>query len=165
MTEHESLAALVAKVRGKYDALAPGAKATLRRCATADEVRIEGVYWRLIGDAGVPDGRRHAMASVVVCFDAAGVGTQPFAPWLRATVYGDVSPSDLPARAVRFRRALTARDRDELTRELRRLLRHGFQASRRGVDWGSLGTDIVYWGDAVRRRWAETFYTDPKSAA
>ena len=42
---------------------------------------------------------------------------------------------------------LASRDRDELVHQLRRLLRHGFQASRRGVDWGSLGADIVFWSD------------------
>ena len=156
----EDTAAVVRRLRGRYDALPPGGKATLRRCATASELGAEGMFWRLVDDAHVPDDERWRMAHVVACFDAAGVGRERFARWLRGTAYGDVQkPDDLPARAVRVRRMLASRDRDELVHHLRRLLRHGFQKSRRGVDWGALGADILFWGDGVRRSWAEEFFT------
>ncbi len=155
----EDLATIISKVRARYDALEPGAKATLRRCSTANELSAEGVFWRLVDDAGVPEGERWRMAHVVACFDAAGAGGESFASWLRRTAYHDVKSADLPTRAVRVRRLLASRDRDELVHQLRKLLKHGFQASRRGVDWGSLGADIMFWGDRVRRNWAQDFFT------
>jgi CRISPR type I-E-associated protein CasB/Cse2 len=157
-------------LRAGYDALSPGAKATLRRCTTADELRAEGVFWRLVEDAGVPEDARFRfnMAFLVHCFDLRWkAGNALFARWLRSTAYGDVKPSELPARSLRFRRLLAADDRDELVHHLRALLQHGFQKSKTGIDWGELGADIAYWGgrgiDTVRRRWAEQFFTNAES--
>lgn len=152
-------------LRMRYDALPPGPKAMLRRCATADDVRAEGVYWRLVEEAGVPEQERRRMAHVVACFDAAGSGSESFARWARATVYGDVKQQDLPARSLRMRRLLAARDRDELVHQLVKLLRHGFAKSRRGTDWGALGADVLFWGDGVRQKWAQHFYTSKPTAA
>lgn len=149
------------RARDRYDALPPGARAKLKRCRTADDLLEEGVFWRLVDDMGIDNKLRQQFARVVLCFpyaEASHAG-MPFPRWLRTTVYGEVKDSDLPTRASRFRRALAARDRDELAHELRRLLQHGFNATRRGVEWGELGADIIYWGDAVRRRWAQQFFT------
>lgn len=154
---------LAVAVRKNYDALPPGAKALLRRCTTADELRAEGVYWRLVDDAGVPPDARPNMAHVVACFDTAEAGGESFAGWLRRTAYHKVKPSDLPARSVRFRRLVAANYGDELVHHLRALLRQGFQKSKAGVDWGELGADIFFWGDGVRRRWAEQFFTNAES--
>lgn len=156
---------LAGALRARYDALPPGAKATLRRCGTANELRVEGVYWRLIDDAAVPSAARSNMAYVVGCFDTAESGSESFARWLRRTAYGDVKSGDLPARSVRFRRLLAASHGDELVHHLRALLRQGFQKSSRGVNWSELGADIFFFGDAVRRRWAEQFFTGSTTAA
>jgi CRISPR type I-E-associated protein CasB/Cse2 len=152
-------------LRKRYDALGPGPTAQIKRCSTAAELCAEGVYWRLIDEAGVPEGERRRMAHVVACFAAAGSGRESFARWVRSTVYGDVKPQELPARALRMRRLLAARDRDELVHQLSRLLRHGFAQSRRGVDWGPLGADVLFWGDGVRQRWAQDFYTSEVTTA
>lgn len=150
-------------LRAGYDALPPGAKATLRRCATADELRTEGVFWRLVDDARVPQEARFNMAFLAGCFDTAKAGHNSFARWVRRTAYDEVKPGDLPARSLRFRRLLAAGDRDELVHHLRALLKHGSQKSKDGVDWGELGSDIYFWGDVVRRRWAEQFFTRAKT--
>ncbi len=155
----EELKDIARTLRAHYDALPPGAKATLRRCTTADELRAEGVYWRLIDEAAVPASARSNMAHVVGCFDSADAGRQPFARWLRHAAYGEVKPNDLPARSLRFRRLLAASHGEEMAHHLRKLLRQGFQKSRTGVDWGELGADIFFFGDSVRRRWAEQFFT------
>lgn len=172
MARSESRATLekvVWDVRSGFDALTPGARAMLRRCATADDLRAEGVFWRLVDNAGVAEDERHTLAHVVACFDAqrsvAKKSREPFARWLRATLFYDVSDDDLPTRALRVRRLFASRDRDALIHELRRLLRHGFQQSQRNLDWGALGADIFYWSgrgsDRVRRRWAEGFFIRP----
>lgn len=162
----------VRRLRSSYDALPPGGRATLRRCGTADELLLEGTFWRLVAEAAVPDNQRTRMAHVVACFDAAQQSdhAEPFGRWLRRTAFDRTTDADLPARAVRVRRLLAARDRDELVHQLRRLLRHGFQSAHRGVEWGALGTDILFWGDGVRRRWAQDFFAparhpDPSASA
>jgi CRISPR type I-E-associated protein CasB/Cse2 len=61
---------------------------------------------------------------------------------------------------LRFRRLLDSRDRDELDHRLRGILRLA-SGDRTPVDWGVLGTDILWFfaeSDAVRRRWAQDFY-------
>ncbi len=158
------VARMMRGLRACYDQLPAGDRAVLRRAGNADDLREEGVFWRLVDDAGIPASERARAAWLVACFDAEDPkkrpnGREPFASWLRHSVYGRVGAGDLPARAVRFRRALAARDRDALVHELRRLLRHGYGQSARGVDWGALGSDLIHWGDEVRRKWAEQFFT------
>jgi len=167
VTSPNQLAARIRDLRRHYDALSPGSRATLKRCSTANDVLLEGDFWRLIAESRVADDVRARVAHVVACFPAAkqaSTTAEPFGTWLRNAIYSDVSNADLLARSTRVRRLLVARDRDELVHGLRRLVRHGFQKSQHGLDWGQLGADIVYWGDGVRRRWAQDFFAPAKRA-
>lgn len=163
-SREDPLVTRILGLRERYDQLAPGPRAVLKRCRTSDELRAVGAFWSLLEDAGVPPKDRHGMAYVVACFGAADAGRGLFPRWLRCTVYAEVKSENLVARAGRVRRLLAARDRESLIHELSHVLRHGFQKSSRGVDWGVLGADIVRWGDVVRRRWAEQFFTEPSQA-
>lgn len=159
-THRDETEARVRALRERYDGLPAGARAALRRLGAADDLLLEGVFWRLVGEAKIPEADRARMAHVVACFDSANhvARAEPFGRWLRRTVFDGVKDADLPTRAVRVRRLLAARDRNELVHQLRRLVRHGFQKTRRGVDWAALGADILWWGDGVRRRWAQDFF-------
>jgi CRISPR type I-E-associated protein CasB/Cse2 len=164
MTRVKDIAALVEEVHRAYARLSPGYRAILRRAGTPDELRIEGVFWRLMEDVSVPAGDRWRMAEIVLCFDAEREKPAVrlhFARWVRRIAFSKVTNEDLPARAVRFRRLLAARNRNELVHEMRRLLRQGYQQQHRlGVDWGLLGADVFFWNEGVRRRWAEQFFSN-----
>lgn len=154
----ETLRDDIRAVRNAYDKLDRGASAALRRCRTANEVALEGVYWNIGGELT----RQHRdLAHVVLLFPAAQHAQQErfaFGSYLRAQL-GESSSAPL-----RFRRVLDSRDRDELSHQLRRLL--NFAASDgAGVNWGFLGRDILHFfaeSDAVRRRWAQDFYAPPR---
>ncbi len=152
----------VRAARRAYDALAPGDRAVLRRCRDADEIVMEGAFWRVVRAA--PESARGRLAEVVACFPAAEQLKHPqrFSPgahFYRALLGNKRDVTD--ARALRFRQLLQARDRDELVHRLRRLL----VFADAPVDWGILGRDVFYWGDGVRRQWAQDFYSNAKEVA
>jgi len=67
--------------------------------------------------------------------------------------------------ALRFRRLLDSRDRDELEHRLRGILKLASH-DRVPVDWGVLGVDILWFfagSDSVRRRWAQDFYAPSRA--
>ena len=140
-------------VRGRYDQLPRGQTAAIRRCKTADEVALEGVYWRI---AASEHADQPNLTHVVLLFPLVAHRTKDdfaFGRYLRHQL------GDGDGAALRFRRLLDCRDRDELDHRLRGVLK---LASRDGaaVDWGVLGTDILWFfaeSDAVRRRWAQDF--------
>jgi CRISPR type I-E-associated protein CasB/Cse2 len=162
MTDHESQAnqpgrVLVDAIRGvrkRYDELGRGKTATLRRCRTADEVALEGAYWRV---ANTLARDQRYLTHVVLLFPFATHARKEafsFGHYLRRTV------GDLESATLRLRRLLDARDRDELDHRMRGLLRLA-AASGMPVDWGELGKDILWFfasSDAVRRRWTQDFY-------
>lgn len=141
-------------VRGRYDALPRGATAPLRRCRTADEVELEGAYWR-VGGALAREQRR--LPHVVLLFPLAPQVSRidfAFGRYLRSRV------GESDGAVQRFRRVLDSRDPDELDHRLRGLLKLA-SAGEHGVDWGSLGVDLLWFfaeSDRVRRRWAQDFY-------
>jgi len=145
--------------RKAYDALSPGEKAQLRRCRAANEVLLEGAFWRVV--SGLPAAIRPRMSHIVACFPTAGQRrrTDGFASgtFLRRALYAKKEPLK-PSDTTRFRQLIEADDRDELVHRLRRALAQ----AQRPVDWGVLGADIYYWGDGVRRRWAQDFYAPGK---
>lgn len=141
-------------VRRKYDLLDRGTTAPIRRCRTADEVALEGAFWRIGGDIAH---QQRAVASVVLHFpivphrDRANFS---FGGYLHARIAKSASGT------LRFRRLLDSRDRDELDHRLRGILRLA-ASDRSPVDWGVLGRDILWFfgeGGHVRRRWAQEFY-------
>lgn len=157
---------VVRSVRAAYDddaRFGRGHRAGLRRARTSDEILSEGAYWHLLSLAKVPEPLRYRLASVVLCFPAAGMsaaGSFSLGRWLKNSVYAETSEADLPTRATRFRRLLAVRngDREGLVHQLRKLVQHGAQKSNSGVDWGIVGADILRFGDTVRRRWAADFF-------
>jgi CRISPR type I-E-associated protein CasB/Cse2 len=143
-------------VRSRYDALDRGKTAQIRRCRTADDVALEGAYWR-IGEA-LAYAQGH-LPHVVLLFplapQAVGVGERfSFGRYLRRQI------GDSEGATLRFRRVLDSRDRDELDHRLRGILRLA-AGDRTPLDWGVLGIDILWFfaeSDSVRRRWAQDFY-------
>jgi CRISPR type I-E-associated protein CasB/Cse2 len=144
------------EVRGRYDRLDRGKTAQIRRCRTADEVALEGAYWR-IGET-VAHTQRH-LPHVVLLFPLAPHASSrgqkfSFGRYLRRQI------GDSDGATLRFRRLLDSRDRDELDHRLRGILRLA-AGDNAPVDWGVLGTDILWFfaeSDGVRRRWAQDFY-------
>jgi CRISPR type I-E-associated protein CasB/Cse2 len=159
------LAAQVRSVRARYDLLSRGQVAILRRCRNADDVALEGTFWRV---GGALAQEKKQLAHVVVQFPHASqirsaADRFSFGRMLRQKL-GDSSGGEL-----RIRRLLDSRDRDELDRRLRAILRLAC-GDGAAVDWGGLGRDILWFfaeSDAVRRRWAQDFYapTRPRSSA
>lgn len=144
-------------VRRAFDALGPGDRAVLRRCRDAGEVAMEGAFWRVVRAA--PEDARARLAVVVACFPAADQlrrvdGFSAGAYFRRALLGKKREITD--SNALRFRQLVLVRDRDELVHRLRRVLVYADAP----VDWGVLGRDIFYWGDRVRRRWAQDFYSN-----
>ncbi len=140
-------------VRARYDRLERGKTAAIRRSRSADDVALEGTYWR-IGEALAQE-HRH-LSHVVLLFPLAAHATNDkfsFGRYLRRQL------GDSDGAALRFRRLLDSRDRDELDHRLRGMLRLAVGGT--ALDWGALGTDILWFfaeSDGVRRRWAQDFY-------
>ena len=152
----QSLRAALRSVRGRYDQLDRGKTAQIRRCRTADDVALEGTYWR-IGETLARE-QRH-LPHVVLLFPIAlqvSITEKMFSfgQYLRRHI------GERDASTLRFRRLLDSRDRDELDHRLRGILRLA-AGDHAPVDWGVLGLDVLWFfaeSDAVRRRWAQDFY-------
>lgn len=146
-------------VRQNYDKLSRGDIAVLRRCHTAADVALEGVFWRIGGSLAQ---EQRNLAHVVLHFGLAPHRTTTrfsFGRLLQRKL-GDTSSG-----ALRFRRLLDSRDRDDLDHRLRGLLRLACDKST-PVDWGVLGVDILWFlasSDNVRRAWAQDFYAPVSS--
>lgn len=151
-----ALVGAVRAVRARYDRLERGQIAQLRRCRDADAVALEGAYWRVGGPLAYE--QRH-LSQVVLLFPVVphatpGERSFSFGRYLRRHL------GDGDGAALRFRRLLASRDRDELAHRLRGVLRLA-SSDRAPVDWGVLGVDILWFfaeSDGVRRRWAQDFY-------
>jgi len=136
-------------VRKRYDALSPGDRAVLRRCKSSDEVMLEGAYWRVAGEA-----HRRALADVVLLFgEAPHRATKDFSLGRHLRTH---LSSAKEGHSVRVRRLVQC-ERDDLAHRLRGLLRLT-SAGHVAIDWGVLGADIFFFGDAVRRRWTQDFF-------
>jgi CRISPR type I-E-associated protein CasB/Cse2 len=141
------------RVRERYDALGAGDRAVLRRCKTEDDLRLEGAYWRLVGDARDLE---RGIATAVLLFPLAAQRTSErfsFGRYLRAKL-----KTDHDGTTLRVRRVIQA-ERDQLAHRLRGLIKlaeAGDGAS--GIDWGVLGADLVRFGDHVRRTWTQDFF-------
>lgn len=163
--------AVARRVRVAYDGLGAGPCAVLRRCRTAAELHQEGWFWRVVGDGDVAREDAWWIAHLVACFPTAKHRDDErfeLGAHLRRRIYGEsVKLDDLPKRAIAFRRLLAARDRDDVVHQLRRLLLRASQPRDMlaGADWGFIGHDLRFFGDAVRRRWAAGFYTADGASA
>lgn len=140
--------------RSRFDHLDPGGRATLRRCRTASEVALERVFWQVAGPLGGAQGH---LSHVVLLFPLATHRASErfsFGRFLRLRL------GDTDGAALRMRRLLASRDRDELDHRLRGVLKLA-DGARNPVDWGVLGRDLLWFfaeRDTVRRAWAQDFY-------
>lgn len=150
------------RLRSTYDApeFGPGPRAELRRVKQPADILLEGHYLTLLARLGLGEDAR-SLAPVVWLYPfAAHRPSDEFqlGRYLRQEIFADVKDADLPGRARRIRQLVAARDSDECSHHLRRLLVHAYQRNRRPVDWGVVTQDLVYFGDRTRRRWAESFF-------
>ena len=149
------LRAAIRDVRGRYDRLDRGRTASIRRARSADEVALDGTFWR-VGE-GLAQTQTH-LPHVVLLFPLAGQlkGAADFS-------FGRLLKRKLgenDGAIHRFRRVLASRDREELDHRLRGILRLA-TADKTPVDWGVLGVDILWFfaeSDNVRRKWAQDFF-------
>jgi len=151
----ETLANQLRAARSIYDLLSPGERSVLRRCKSADDVLLEGAFWRLVEH--VPRDERRAFAPVVSLFPVAPQTRRMNVPFrlgthLRRLVSGKKTIRSQDA--LRFRQLVQSEDREEVVHRLRRLLTQVDGP----VDWGVVGTDVIYWSDVVRRRWTQDFF-------
>lgn len=121
-------------VRRRYDQLDRGKTAQIRRCRTADDVALEGAYWK-IGET-LAYAQRH-LPHVVLLYPMAPHASISgrrfsFGRYLRRQI------GDSDGATLRFRRLLDSRDREELDHRLRGILRLA-AGDHAPVDWGSSG--------------------------
>lgn len=143
-------------VRRRYDQLDRGQTASIRRCRVADEIALERIYWQIGREVAQ---QQWHLTHVVLLFPLAPHATSAkfsfsFGRYLRKQI------GDGDSMALRIRRLLDSRDRDELDHRLRSVLKLA-SGDKTPVDWGVLGTDILWFladSDNVRRRWARDFY-------
>lgn len=156
-------------VRARYDdrrVLSLGDRATLRRCASVNEIVLEGAFWRLVEE--LPYSLRLRFAPAVLLFPCCPAKLDEqfrLGRYFRDTLCGqDKRPDN--ARSLRFRQLIAARDEGELTLRLRRLLTF----SKSPVDWGVVAADLLRWNDGERsrgfvlRRWAQDYYAELPAA-
>jgi len=150
------------RLRGAYDAagFGPGPRAELRRVKHPGEILLEGHFLTLVARLGLGEHARSLAPVVWLYPSAAHHPSEEFqlGRYLRQEIFADVKDADLPGRARRIRQLVAARDSDERSHHLRRLLVHAYQRNRRPVDWGAITQDLVLFGDRTRRRWAESFF-------
>ena len=142
-------------------------RAVLRRCSTLSEVQLTRGFHRLrryVEHAKLNENDRQL---VPVAGLLAHIKTDrpedAFAKQMALPKkYADPNmkrPKTLPGRArlsgLRFRRLLQITDRDDLYRALIRVIHHLDQK----VNVQDVAHDACYWGENVRRRWAEDYYT------
>ena len=141
------------RVRERYDALGPGDRAVLRRCKTEDDLRLEGAYWRVVGDARDLE---RGIATAVLLFPLAAQRTSErfsFGRYLRSHLKVDHDGTTL-----RVRRVIQS-ERDQLAHRLRGLIKLAEAGDGTpGIDWGVLGADLARFGDHVRRNWTQDFF-------
>ena len=130
-------------------------RADLRRCGTVLEVQLLPVFFRLARrlPASMDHGRAEWLAAAAAALshvreDAAD---HSFPKLLSAGPEGHPVLSDL-----RFRRLLASERPEELMLAVRRAV----QLTRGRAPVGTLGRDLLRWGDPVRKRWAHGYYAD-----
>lgn len=137
----------------------PAARSALRRCDSVDAVQLLPVFHRLrlslkSSDAG---GNRDALAAVASVL--AQVEDDVSLPGERAN-FADLLAEQPTAGGVpkvsglRFRRLLEVDTPDERLISIGRIVRH----CQRKAPVASLATDLLFWGDRVRKRWAYRYY-------
>lgn len=140
-----------------------GGRAALRRASDLTAVVMSPAYQRLyrrLRAAGWPDGpwqndRLAAAAGLLAHVREADERSLPVAMSQREGDRPRVS-------ALRFRRLLEARDVETLFTGLRRTL----PLLQQRADPLALATDVVNWGDRVRKRWAYDYdWPEQKAAA
>jgi CRISPR type I-E-associated protein CasB/Cse2 len=151
------------RVRKAYDSktFGPGPRAELRRLKTPAEVMTDGHFLTLLSRCGLRLEHTCALAPVMWLFPTAEHRTNDrfqLGRYLRQEIYAEVADGELATRARRFRQLVAAEDANERVHHLRRLLVHAYQRNRRPVDWGAITRDLAGFGDATRRRWAESFF-------
>ncbi len=148
---HELLDTMV----GRFKQLDPGGRALLRRQRSGNEAMTDGIAWRVLptqGSLSWNDKKRLADIAVLLPYAEHRVheeGGFNFGRLLRGSKVSDPDFSE-----IRYRRLINC-DRDRLVHQMRQVLRW----RGRQVDWIALGTDIFYWGDNVRQRWNEGYFT------
>lgn len=140
----------VREARRRFDSMSAGDRAQLRRTKDVEDLLMEGAYWRLVGNL-----HRPGLPNVVLLF-----GEAPHRIFKMGFSFGRFLKQHLPSneesQSLRFRRIIES-EREDLPHRMRGLLR---LASKREkpVDWGALGADIIFFGDAVKRRWTQDFF-------
>jgi CRISPR system Cascade subunit CasB len=136
-----------------------GRRAQLRRCHTLDEVMHKLAFQayarpRLLG-SGVrgSDEQLAAVAGLLAHIRDHAPEHKSFAAQMATS---DSAGGRPPVSEMRFRRLLRKESRAALYKPLRRVLYILGTPPRANIF--EVAQDVIYWGDAVRRRWAEDYY-------
>lgn len=171
-----ALVTLVREARARWDGtkqqrpLSTGGVAALKRCATVQDVLLEGAFWSLLRESYEAARRRGAEDSDPRLAEALAVVALGF-PYAKQGAEGErfgrtlaraLAAKGLPEErcAQHFRKLLAQDSADGLAHRLRALLR----LCETALDWGAFAEDAAGWcrggasRDRVRRRWAEDFY-------
>jgi CRISPR type I-E-associated protein CasB/Cse2 len=153
----EELRVALRAVRRNYDKLSRGARARLRRCSSAEELRLLGAFYQVAD--GLQREQPHLHHVVYLFAFAEQLPKLPahwsFGVFLRRRI------ADSPTGRHRFERLLAANSRRELDRHCRELLRQCCATSGARVEWGALGQDVLWYfaqSDRVRVKWAQGFF-------
>jgi CRISPR type I-E-associated protein CasB/Cse2 len=153
----DALRAALRDVRARYDRLSRGATAPLRRCEVADALKFHRTFYRL---ADGLERQEHHLHHVVLHFPLARQVRAPKPHWNFGThLRNTIGESTTGQR--RFTALLECRDREELDRHVRDLLKQSCPGGLPAVDWGCLGLDILWFfaaSNRVKLRIAQGFY-------
>jgi len=125
----------------------PAGRSALRRCGDIVSVMMVPAFHRLwwrARDCGFSNANRVAVAAAVLAHVRTNSAGSDSFPKTLASILSE----------KRFRRALTIEDTGELLIEMVRFVR--FNRGTAPVE--SLGRDIHWWSDRVKRRWALEYY-------
>lgn len=130
-----------AALRGRYQALPPGARSELRRVAEPDDLAMTTAFYRLFPGER-PDDRHLRLAFLL--------------PWCEQRAEAKSLGAQLAEAKVAEARVLqTARAHGPLDLiQLRRLVMHTEPA----VDWSDFGRTLWYWNNRAKRQLVEDFY-------
>lgn len=128
-------------MRSRYESLAPGARAELRRAAEPYDLGLTAAFYRLFPGERADERRLRLAFLLPWCSQRSGAKTL-------GTQLAEAKVTE--ARVLQMARASAPLD----IVQLRRLVMHVEPA----VEWSDFGRTLWYWNDRAKRKFVEDFY-------
>ncbi len=138
-----------AAIKLDFETFSPGEKADIRRTALPEDLRVRGAFYRLL-----PEGERPTPQWQRVIFFLPWAEHDPDAPPLGA----QLATSEKSISEIRIFQLLRSENPQDLL-HLRRLLQH----IKTTLDWGAFGERLWFWGESVKSRIVEEYFSFSRS--